>query len=193
MRKKEFDEKQVLARAVQIFWTQGFERTSMEDLERAMGIKRQSLYNAFHSKQALFERAVAFYHETVIIPNLSSLRTSKTPIKAIEAYFRARINDVFDASAIKGCLITNSVTERAIFDDQVRALTAQSIEYMQATFTIAVANARKSGEIGGDKDPALWGALLANCAQGLFVMSKIRPDRKTLTSPIRKLLELLKS
>ena len=193
VRTKEFDEEQALARAVQMFWTRGYEGTSMHDLERAMGIKRQSLYNTFESKQALFERALAHYHQSVIIPNLAALRTSKAPMKAIENYFRARIDDVFDPSAIKGCLITNSVTERAIFDERVRALTAQSIEYMQGAFTAAVANARKSGEIGQDKDPVLWGALLVNCAQGLFVLSKIRPDRKTLTASVKKLLDLLKS
>lgn len=165
----------------------------MQDLEKAMGIKRQSLYNSFKSKQDLFERALAYYHQSVIVPNLAPLRTSKAPMKAIETYFRARIDDVFDPSAITGCLITNSVTERALFDDRVRALTARSIEYMQAAFTTAVANARTAGEISKDKDPVLWGALLVSCTQGLFVLSKVRPNRKNLTLSVKKLLDLLKS
>lgn len=193
MRVKEFDEEQALARAVLIFWTRGFESTSMRDLEEGMGIKRQSLYNTFHSKQALYERALAHYHQTVIVPNLAPLYTSEAPLKAIEAYFRARIDAVFDPSALKGCLVTNSITERALFDDRVRGLTAKSLDYMQAAFVAALTKARSLGEIGKDKDPALWGALLLNCAQGLFVMSRIRPDRKTLTSSVNHMLTLLKS
>ena len=135
MRPKEFNEEEVLAKAVQMFWRQGFEGTSMHGLEKAMGIKCQSLYNTFHNKQHLFERALAHYHQTVIVPNLAPLSTSKTPLKAIEAYFRARIDAVFDPSSIKGCLVTNSITERAFFDDRVRALTAQSLDYMQSAFT----------------------------------------------------------
>jgi hypothetical protein len=64
---------------------------------------------------------------------------------------------------------------------------------MQAAFIIAVANARKAGEISTDKDPVLWGALLLNCAQGLFVLSKIRPDPMMLKSTVKKLVDLLKS
>ena len=158
-----------------------------------MGIKRQSLYSTFQNKQALCERALAYYHQTVIVPNLSPLVTLKTPLKAIEAYFRARIDSVFDPSAIKGCLVTNSITERALFDKRMRALTAQSLDYMRTAFTSAVANARKLGEISRDKDPVIWGALLLNCAQGLFVLSRISPDRKTLTSSVNEVLRLLKS
>ena len=193
MRVKEFDEQQALARAVLIFWTRGFEGTSMRDLEEGMGIKRQSLYNAFHNKQALYERVLAHYHQTVIVPNLAPLYTSEAPLKAIEAYFRARIDAVFDPSALKGCLVTNSITERALFDDRVRVLTAQSLDYMQSAFVAALTKAQSLGDIGKDKDPVLWGALLLNCAQGLFVMSRIRPDRKTLTSSVNQVLTLLKS
>src|SRR5262245_10414991 len=193
MRVKEFNEEEALTRAVRIFWTRGFEGTSISDLEEGMGIKRQSLYNAFGNKQTLYERALAHYHRTVIVPNLAALYSSGSPIKAIEAYFRARIDAVFDPSMIKGCLITNSVTERALFDDRVRALTTKSLDYMQAAFFAAVTNARKLGEIGNDKDPALWAALLLNCAQGLFVLSRAHPDRKTLTSSANQLLSLLKS
>ena len=179
--------------AVLIFWKRGFDGTSMQDLEQAMGIKRQSLYNTFENKQTLYERALAYYHRTVIVRNLASLHTSKTPLKAIETYFRARIDAVFDPSAIKGCLITNSITERALFDDRVRSLTVQSLDHMRAAFTTAVSNARKSGEIGKDKDPVVWGALLLNCAQGLFVLSRVHPDRKVLTNSVNHLLKLLKS
>jgi AcrR family transcriptional regulator len=53
MRVKEFNEEEALTRAVRIFWTRGFEGTSISDLEEGMGIKRQSLYNAFGNKQTL--------------------------------------------------------------------------------------------------------------------------------------------
>jgi TetR/AcrR family transcriptional repressor of nem operon len=193
MRVKEFNEEEALARAVRIFWTRGFEGTSMSDLEEGMGIKRQSLYNTFRNKQTLYERALTHYHQTVIIPSFAPLQTSASPLKAIEAYFRDRIDAVFDPSAIKGCFITNSVTERGLLDDRARALAVRSLDYMRAAFGVAVAKAQELNEIGKDKDPIAWAALLLNCAQGLFVMSKTHPDRKTLTSPVKEVLNLLKS
>jgi TetR/AcrR family transcriptional repressor of nem operon len=193
MRRKEFDEDEVLSHAVKIFWERGYEATSMQVLEEGMGIGRQSLYASFGSKQALFESALGYYHHHVIIPNLDPMRTAKAPIKALEAYFRHRIDDIFDPSAIAGCLITNSVTEKALLDKRIRALTAESIAYMLESFTIAVSNARKAGEISRDKDPVLWGGVLLNCAQGLFVLSKVRPEKKVLKASIATLLEVLKA
>src|ERR1700683_3110377 len=62
-RSKEFDEKQALAAAVDVFWRQGYENTSLEALMREMGIARQSLYDTFGDKRALYLKALAYYRD----------------------------------------------------------------------------------------------------------------------------------
>src|SRR5438128_12662413 len=56
-----FQPEAALDAVTRLFWRQGFERTSLEDLERASGLSRSSLYNTFGSKRRLFELAVARY------------------------------------------------------------------------------------------------------------------------------------
>ena len=58
-RSKEFDQERALAAAMDIFWRQGYENTSLEDLMREMGIARQSLYDTFGDKRALYLKAMA--------------------------------------------------------------------------------------------------------------------------------------
>ena len=53
---REFDREIALERATGIFWAKGYASTSTEDLLAAMGIGRQSLYNAFGDKRALYLR-----------------------------------------------------------------------------------------------------------------------------------------
>src|SRR5438552_1393149 len=60
-RPSEFDRNEVLHRAMEVFWCQGFEATGMPHLVEAMGIGRQSLYNAFESKRGLFLEALRLY------------------------------------------------------------------------------------------------------------------------------------
>ena len=71
-RSKEFDQARALAAAVDVFWRQGYENTSLEALMREMGIARQSLYDTFGDKRALYLKAMAFYRERTN----SSLRES---------------------------------------------------------------------------------------------------------------------
>lgn len=53
-RSKEFDEKAVLRKAMELFWEQGYEKTSMQDLVDHMGIHRRSIYDTFGDKRSLF-------------------------------------------------------------------------------------------------------------------------------------------
>ena len=50
-RPREFDTEQAVARAMQLFWRQGYEGTSLTDLTEELGITRPSLYAAFGSKE----------------------------------------------------------------------------------------------------------------------------------------------
>ena len=50
----EFDQDEALERALQVFWRHGYEGTSLDALCEAMQIGRQSLYNTFGDKRALF-------------------------------------------------------------------------------------------------------------------------------------------
>lgn len=46
-RQKAFDRAAVLEKAMAVFWLQGYEATSMQDLVESMGINRASLYATF--------------------------------------------------------------------------------------------------------------------------------------------------
>jgi TetR/AcrR family transcriptional regulator, transcriptional repressor for nem operon len=53
-RTKDFDEGEVLTRAMNLFWSRGYGATSMEDLVNALGISRSSLYDTYTDKHSLF-------------------------------------------------------------------------------------------------------------------------------------------
>src|SRR5438034_827557 len=62
-RQKEFDRDEALQGAMEVFWSRGFEAASIQDLVGRMGINRQSLYDTFGDKHALYLEALDRYHE----------------------------------------------------------------------------------------------------------------------------------
>ncbi|MGK8509668.1 TetR/AcrR family transcriptional regulator [Nocardia asiatica] len=60
-RKRTFDEDTALQTAMELFWRQGYEGTSIADITQALGIQPPSLYAAFGSKLDLFEKALGRY------------------------------------------------------------------------------------------------------------------------------------
>ena len=64
-RSKEFDEKEALQKAMLIFWEQGYEKTSINDLVEGIGIHRKSLYDTFGGKHELFLKVIENYNEII--------------------------------------------------------------------------------------------------------------------------------
>ena len=58
-RPRTFSEPDVVARASAVFARRGFAATSVDDLVRATGVGRASLYGAFGSKDGLFQRCLS--------------------------------------------------------------------------------------------------------------------------------------
>jgi len=64
-RSREFDEEVALHKAMELFWEQGYEKTSMGDLVNHMGIHRKSLYDTFGDKHTLYLKAIDCYKEYI--------------------------------------------------------------------------------------------------------------------------------
>ncbi len=60
-RPRAFDPDEALEKAMHLFWTKGYEGTSLADLTEAMGINRPSIYATFGNKEELFKKVFARY------------------------------------------------------------------------------------------------------------------------------------
>ena len=62
-RPRTFDETQVLEGAVALFRERGYEGASVPEITERLGICRQSLYNAFGDKHAMFREAQILWNK----------------------------------------------------------------------------------------------------------------------------------
>lgn len=170
-RPKEFDPEQALDRAVELFWSKGYEATSIQDLVEALGINRSSLYGTFGDKHALYLAAIDRYCREVVDPSAVELDKARAPLAAIRALFLA-IPNLAARRGKRGCLLCNAAVERAPVDPDVKAEVSGGFGRLGTAFRRALERARKSGELDGDADPAALADYLLSGYLGMIVLAK---------------------
>jgi len=102
-RPRAFNEAEALDAAMRVFWEKGYEGTSLDDLTRAMGINRSSLYTTFGDKETLFRKVIARY-STGPMASLWEALQQPTARAVVETLLRAVVNFLADPSHPPGCL-----------------------------------------------------------------------------------------
>ena len=115
-----FEREEILDAVMRTFWEHGFEATSLDRIEKATGLKRQSLYNAFGDKEAMFTAALDRYRSQVGTP-LGALLDHADPHAAIRAYLEGHWRMLADPCTPAGCLIASCSSELGPRNDAVGA------------------------------------------------------------------------
>jgi len=175
-RPRTYDTPKVVAAAADLFWERGYELTSIGDLEARTGLDRSSLYHAFGSKRALFGAALTCYMEQTIDERLGGMRQPNAGLTSIVAFF-AMMAQTFradPATALRGCLIVNTVAELGGRDPHAARAGADYRDRLREAFAAALSQAAARGETdAGRSRPRA--DLLASVAMGLFLTARIDP------------------
>ena len=173
-RPREFDADDALERATRLFWTKGFEQTSLDDLCAATGLGRSSLYAAFGDKRALYLAALARYEERSVA-RIAKAFEGRTVRQGLEAFLAALIDDIVAGPGRSGCFIGNCAAELARLDRTAAGRVRASLERIEAAFKQVLAK-----ELGSGADVDALARFLTAAIQGLRLVGKTNPDRATL-------------
>lgn len=148
-RPKTFDDDTVLDAALLLFWERGYDGVSVGDLEERLGIGRQSLYNVFGDKRALFHRALARYVDAGARQR-HRLLVAERGLSGIRAYFMDVIRFMTDEAGARGCFLVSSGLREGESDPQVALHCRANDEALHLAFRAALAVARERGEVPRD-------------------------------------------
>jgi TetR/AcrR family transcriptional repressor of nem operon len=190
-RPKEFERDAVLDRAMRLFWTRGYEATSIQHLVDRMGIQRGSLYGTFGDKRALFFAAIDRYDRMVTARLLATLDEPASGKEAIRRFFRLKIELSLERGRPRGCLVTNSAAELASRDRGTATRVGGVLAKIEAAFHRAVVRAQRAGKIDRARNPRALARFLTSSAQGLSVMAKTFPERAVLEDVVKVTLAAL--
>jgi len=147
-RPRTFDEKRAVDAAMKVFWSFGYDGTSTQDLCAATGLGRSSIYNTFHSKRDLFDRALLHFMEARTGRQLEVIE-SDLPIR--ERVRRILWDAVEPApSDPAGCLVVNTLVDLAPHDPEIAAALERDHATRLSALTTAIRTAQAAGEIAGE-------------------------------------------
>jgi len=110
-RQKKYIESEVIEKAMQLFWRNGYETTSVRMLEKEMGINQFSIYASFGNKHGVFIESVKCYQKKAKIALIDTLKNNPNGTDGIRQYFYDFIEFSKELNSNKGCLLTNTINE----------------------------------------------------------------------------------
>lgn len=167
-RPKAFDESDVLQKAMDCFWKNGYEKTSLDILLKAMGIKKSSFYHFFDSKEKIFSRCLSLYRKNMS-SYLNDIKKDIGPKATLLKLVEMTIDELRETGKIKGCLLVNSGGECYQKHQDLSSQLKVEFTFIFNLFEEFIDEAQSLGEIKIDKSSQVLSGRFMNSLNGLIV------------------------
>lgn len=192
VRPREFEEEQVVQDAMHVFWSKGYQATSVQDLVDATGLQRGSLYGAFGDKHGLFVSALDSYADAMVEHVRQLIAAAKDPLDGLRAFVGEVATSCSDpSSSHRGCMVGNTSNELAAHDDVARERVARFVADMQRAMADGLRRAQAQGTFAADRDPDAAATFIQCSVQGLALLAKSRPDPTVIRGVVGEILRAL--
>jgi TetR/AcrR family transcriptional repressor of nem operon len=178
-RPKEFDKEKALRRAIATFSRKGFAATSTDDLMEAMNIGRQSMYDTFGDKRALFLKALELYSQENTAVILAELQKPGSPLANVRnalMQFATRK----DLSSADGCMGINAICEFGLQDGEVLQLRRDASTELRRSLLTTLKRACMEGEFSADIEIDALADFFEVTLAGMRVAAKAGMSRVSL-------------
>ena len=168
-RPREFDAEQALDAALELFWRQGYEGTSLAELTATMGISGPSLYAVFGNKEALFRKALARYDEKYG-SNFRAALAEPTARLVAEKLMTGSIKQVTRSGCPRGCLLVQGALASNEAAEPVCKAVSQARASAEAAIRERFERAAAEHDLPRGVDPVslarfLWAVLIVIAVQ----------------------------
>ena len=173
MRQKEFDENEVLEEAMRVFWLKGYEGTSIQDLQKAMGLSRASIYNAFGSKSGLYQRVLDKYISAIAQNWLKAFYSGITFEDSLKNFLDTLFDQNFSTTHPSGCLTDFSYMELASHDKSTAKKIFDNFDYLLDLISIRIKKAVDDGELDKKTDVESLTYLFIIYFHGIMLLGRL--------------------
>lgn len=189
-RPRGYEEDRVVESAKELFWTQGYDATSVQDLVTRLGLPRASLYSAFGDKHGLFLHALERYVEQARA-GLLTLGQDGPVLPQVRQAFLDVVSPQSTAGGgarARGCLLGNTAVEQVPGSDAVEQLVTRGFAQMEDALTVVMQRAQANGEVDSKVDPAVVARTLLVLFEGLQILVRNTPAPDSLSQVVDHVL-----
>jgi len=190
-RVKLFDENEVLIKAMNLFWKQGYSATSVQDLVSHLGINRASIYDTFGDKDKLFKKSFQLYRKQSSEGLIQFFENKQNVKIGFLELFKNAIQEAVNDKERKGCFVVNTITELVPNDESLNEVLEINKQDFINIFFEYLKKGKESGQLKTNQDLKSLATLFYTLYNGIRVVSKVRPNKKELTDSINVSLSLL--
>ncbi len=188
---KKFDIDTALDQAKQVFWHNGYEVTSMQDLLDAMGINRGSFYDTFKSKKDLYIKVLKRYDAQARDVMFKAARNIDSPSEAILFIFRETVDLALKSPDRAGCFLANSALDMAPRDGEAGKVVRDAFSNIRNVLRMLIEEAKEKGEIRPETDAKELASTLLSLLLGLKVLARAAPDKEVLEANVAQVERII--
>ncbi|MGE4280284.1 MAG: TetR/AcrR family transcriptional regulator [Magnetospirillum sp.] len=189
-RPREFEEDTVLDAALERFWAQGFDATSMRDLIECTGLTGASLYNAFGDKRSLYRKSLDHYVQRGMRDRMAHCR-DLPPAQAIAVFFSDVLRRSLEDPQHKGCMLINAALDVPPDDAELRQAVAENLRAIESFLYAIIAAGQADGSIRATLSATDMARHLLGVLAGLRVLARVRPEKELLEGIVASLQDFL--
>ncbi|WP_432177435.1 TetR/AcrR family transcriptional regulator [Streptomyces sp. NBC_00063] len=176
-----FDRTKVMQAVERQFRRSGYAGTSVDDIAKAGGLGRGSLYAAFGDKSTLYRQTLSAYCERNEAAWAAVLEgPDETALERLRAYLLKSARVVHDDPDGLGCMVTGFVVEGVDHDPQARARVRQALARIEGSLTECVQAGQRHGDLDPEADAPEISQMLMAVNRGMEVMARAGLDAVAL-------------
>lgn len=191
-RKKEFDEDELLNKAVNLFWSKGYHATSAQDLVDGLGINRSSIYNTYTDKKTLFTKSLRQYQAKNTNAVLSILSNADNAGEAIAGILHAVIKESQEDTLTKGCFMVNTAVELSSHDKEIGDLVTENNQSVENALTKTIEKGQHDGQFKTSVSALALARFIFSTISGLRVAARSGSNTQTLEDIVAVALSALR-
>jgi len=188
-RPRSFDERDALGKAIQVFWSKGYDGVTVDDLVAGMGVGRPSLYSVFGDKRTLFLRALRAYAEKKGARAATALLSPRTLRDSLGAFFRNAVETATEEGSAPGCLL--ECIAPLVDDAEVRQFLQDAVAAGAALVERRLCDGISAGELPSDFPVAVRASQVLDLSRGLTMRAQMGTPRKTLLKDAEEATDLV--
>ena len=189
-RPREFDADAALDQAMTLFWRDGYEGTSVNELADAIGVGKPSLYAAFGDKESLYLRALARYGERQRADALAVLDAESDARRAVERFLLGAVDTHLDPDRPAGCMVVagTAMCDSAVVPERIRQAVREALHAGGTAIEARLARAQREQQIPITVDVAALATYFHTVLAGLSVQAKGHQCRAALRGVVQAAL-----
>jgi len=191
-RNKDFDEDELLGKAVDMFWDKGYHATSAQDLVDGLGISRSSIYNTYTDKKTLFTKALQQYQDKNTGAVLTMLNNAGDAEEVIKQILYGVIRESEEDTLAKGCFMVNTAIELSPHDKDIAGLVAKNNQSVEDALTKIMEKGQREGRFNTYLHPKAAARFIFSTITGLRVSARSGADMSVLEDVVRVALSALR-